>query len=121
MMSRRLVLLLCSWSAAACSTPAAPVSPPTTLEVPVCSAIERFGNGSTCGNDDPELEACGDTERRMCASSWLCFDAPEYAYCGCKEDLDCEPRSEYINDARLSRQIAPLVSKCVGGRCAGVP
>ena len=121
MMSRALVALSCLLSTVACSTPTAPAPQPTTIELPACPSIDRFGNGATCGNDDPELEACGAAERRMCASSWLCFDAPEYAFCTCKEDIDCEPRSEYINSARLARQIAPLVSRCVGGRCEGVP
>jgi hypothetical protein len=88
---------------------------------PKCQAVTRWGNGATCSASDPSLSACGSGNTRTCASGWLCLDAPALLDCSCQTDTDCEGRSQYINEARTAKGIAPLAAKCVAGRCSGEP
>ncbi len=106
---------------AACSEPAADPAPPGPIEPPNCATVERFGNGASCSAAEGHLKACGAASGRMCAAARLCFDAPEYAFCGCDKDADCVGRATYINKARLGWGEAPLDAACMGGRCMGGP
>ncbi len=105
-------------SIAACGTPAEPEK--QALTVPSCATVTRFGNGQRC-DGAPSLAVCGAGTAALCASDWLCFDAPERAFCACASDADCEGRAVYINAARAKAKIAPLAAKCSGGRCSGAP
>ena len=114
------LLLLLAVSLGAC-TGATETSDAASITPPLCSKVASFGNGATCSAADPTLAACGAAAKRTCASGWLCFDAPEYASCGCATDGDCDGRSAYVNAARTAAKKAPLSSKCVQGRCSGQP
>lgn len=116
-----IALTFCALAVAAACTSPKDDTPPPSIQVPSCTQISRFGNSATCTVTDAKLAACGTLSSRTCASSWLCFDAPEYADCGCIVDADCDPRTTYINDARMTAGKAPLASKCVMGRCGGRP
>lgn len=94
---------------------------PPSIDLPACTGIASFGNGATCTPEDAGLKACGGSGKRTCASSWLCFDAPEYVDCACTADADCDTRTAYINAARVAAKKAPLAAKCLEGRCAGRP
>ena len=97
--------------------------PSTGLQVtpvPACADITRFGNGLRC-DGDAGLGACGVGPAGLCASGWLCFDAPTLAFCSCATDTDCQGRASYINTARAARKIAPMPARCGGGRCVGTP
>lgn len=94
---------------------------PGSVTPPACVDVKSFGNGSACNANDPTIALCGKSARRVCASNWLCFDAPELVDCACATDADCTKRTEYINVARTAASKAPLASKCEGGRCAGRP
>lgn len=91
------------------------------LTPPACNTVSRWGNGATCSATDPSLASCGNGSKRTCASGWLCLDAPALLDCSCSADSDCEGRSQYINDARTAKGIAPLAAKCVASRCSGEP
>jgi hypothetical protein len=104
----------------ACDAPAEEPKVPT-LALPACTAIAKFGNGALCSSKEPSLAACGASDKRTCASGWLCFDAPEYVACACKADLDCTGRTDYINAGRVQTSKQPLAAKCDAGRCAGLP
>ncbi len=95
--------------------------PPPSVTPPACTAVGSFGNGAICEPVDDELTACGGASRRTCASSWLCFDAPELLLCACSADADCESRTFYINQGRLLKKKAPLAPHCEHGRCVGMP
>lgn len=114
----RLVLLL-ALPAACGSDPVAEA--PKTITPPLCTAVTSFGNGASCNANDPTIALCGSKARRVCASDWLCFDAPELVDCRCDTDLDCTNRTSYINEARSVLSKAPLANKCDGGRCSGRP
>jgi hypothetical protein len=88
---------------------------------PRCQTVTRWGNGATCSASDPSLSACGGGNTRTCASGWLCLDAPALLDCSCQTDADCEGRSQYINEARTAKGVAPLAAQCVAGRCTGEP
>ena len=106
---------------AACSTPAEDKVSPVTVEPPNCTAVASFGNGALCSASSEGMAACGASKRRVCAAARLCFDAPEYAFCACDKDADCNGRAAYINKARLRRDQEPIDVLCHGGRCAGAP
>ncbi len=118
--STRLRLWLCGVAQWACDAEPAATKPGPVVP-PACVDVKSFGNGSTCNANDPTVALCGKAARRVCASNWLCFDAPELVDCGCSVDGDCDKRTEYINVARTAVSKAPLASKCEGGRCAGRP
>ncbi|MSP93203.1 MAG: hypothetical protein EXR79_15615 [Myxococcales bacterium] len=105
---------------AGCDTPTEPAEPPPVAP-PACQAVTTFGNGTVCSAKDPTLAACGSAKRRVCASGWLCFDAPEFAACACTTDADCDRRAAYINAARTAARKAPLAARCDGFRCIGPP
>jgi len=120
MMNWRNLILGAATALAAC-TGAGEAPDPASTTPPLCSKVAVFGNGATCSIQDPKLVGCGTSARRTCATGWLCFDAPEYANCGCATDGDCDGRTAYVNAARTAARKAPLGSKCVQGRCAGQP
>lgn len=107
--------------ALACTGPAEEKADPGAIALVACADVARFGNGALCSADDAGLSVCGTRPRRTCASSWLCFDGPELAFCTCEKDADCAGRAEYINQGRLQRQVAPLGAVCKAGRCQGAP
>lgn len=107
-------------AAAACTTET-PAPAPTDVTPPACIDVKHFGNGIACNANDPTLALCGSSARRVCASNWLCFDAPELIDCSCAADDDCKSRTDYINEARTAASKAPLASKCDAGRCVGRP
>ena len=106
---------------AACSTPKEEKATLVTIEPPNCATVASFGNGALCAASIEGMAACGNAKRRVCAAARLCFDAPEYAFCACDKDADCNSRAAYINKARLSRDQQPIDVFCHGGRCAGTP
>ena len=118
---RRHLLVLAALAACAACTGAAETPDPASITPPLCSKVASFGNGATCTVSDLKLAACGAAAKRTCATGWLCFDAPEYANCGCATDADCDGRSAYVNAARTVAKKAPISSKCVQGRCSGQP
>ena len=115
----RVVGLVCGLWAACGSEPVA--TKPGTVAPPLCTSVLSFGNGVACNANDPTIALCGTQARRVCASNWLCFDAPELVDCRCEQDLDCTSRTTYINEARSVANKAPLANKCTNGRCAGRP
>ena len=118
--SLRLCLALGLGLVVACSS-ATETSEPSSITPPLCNQVAHFGNGATCSAAAPTLPECGSAAKRTCATGWLCFDAPEFANCGCAKDNDCEGRAAYINAARTLAKKAPLSASCVQGRCAGQP
>ncbi len=106
---------------AACATPEAETVHPGPVEPPNCAKVPLFGNGAECSAKAGNLNACGTAINRMCAGARLCFDAPEFAFCGCDKDADCTGRAAYINKARLKWGEAPIDAACSVGRCLGVP
>ena len=107
--------------AGGCSNSAEDKPGVTTIAPPNCAGIATFGNGGFCDASVDGMAACGPAKRRTCAAARLCFDAPEYAFCACEKDADCQGRTQYINKSRLARDEAPLAAICRGGRCAGAP
>ncbi|MSQ83843.1 MAG: hypothetical protein EXR77_13320 [Myxococcales bacterium] len=111
---------LCTLASAACDTEPVAVKP-TSVTPPQCVDVKKFGNGAQCNANDPTVALCGTAARRVCASNWLCFDAPELVDCACQLAEDCKARTDYINEGRTAASKAPLASSCVGGRCGGRP
>ena len=107
--------------AVACSTPDEDKVSPVPLDPPNCAKVTSFGNGALCSASSEGMAACGTAKRRVCAAARLCFDAPEFAFCACDKDADCNSRAVYINKARMSRDQEPIGILCRGGRCAGAP